>query len=185
MQKHIKRYFIGYLFQDKTFRSYIKNLQQNFAPLRPCKPENIHLTYAFLGQEAEPFIPKIIDILKAIDLPNFKFDIQGLKYFTNQKSEVHTIYLPLTQPSYLLDWQQNLSSKIWAINGYKTPPTWQRRYTPHISIIRPKPHIPITEAEALIASFKELKIEQLHCKGFGLYYKNESGFFTTLYERYI
>lgn len=109
---------------------------------RPTRTDTVHLTLAFLGEVPESALPTLCAIAAGIKVPPFELLIDRLGYWPH-----HQLLWAgcSTSPAALLDLVNGLQQNLGAA-GF-APDRAERRFTPHISLLRKVPHISAPESD--------------------------------------
>ena len=105
-------------------------LQEALGAGRAVPAENLHLTLAFLGEQPEPALGALDDVLERLRAPDFELEPAGLEIFGAKAAEAVALGI---RPSPALD---HLHGKLRAAihaAGLDLP---RARFRPHVTIAR-------------------------------------------------
>jgi len=125
------RLFISINFDDKT-KNNILSVQRRLQALgrgRFTRPDNLHLTLAFLGEVPEERIPDLKEILDSMNVPELQLTFAEVGVFRNE-SELW--WIGIKNNEHLSKMQSELITKLKA-SGF-TPDS--KRFRPHITLAR-------------------------------------------------
>lgn len=72
------------LWPDENTRAQLSALQHGLQG-RKTRHANLHMTLAFLGNQPEPLLPSLEEILKELTAPDIMLEIDRLGYFSRQR----------------------------------------------------------------------------------------------------
>jgi len=123
------RLFIAF-WPDSEIRRQITSIQMRYSGSgKPVRPENFHLTAAFLGQVEENRVPELHAMIEKIQLPRTKLPLDRLGWF--RRSQVFWLGCRQT-PEALLEAVLDLSRWL-EVAGFKTD---NRPWQPHVTLYR-------------------------------------------------
>lgn len=122
---------------DESCRTALQNLQQSL-PLsgRLVAPENLHITLAFLGDQAESRLPALEGILQRLPCPSWRLKLDTLGYFKGSRINWIGMREP---PEILMGVQSELRQSLlhegihYVAGG---------RFIPHVTLARNGPPLP-------------------------------------------
>jgi 2'-5' RNA ligase len=151
------------LWPDDTTRAHLQRLQASVTG-RKVRPENLHLTLAFLGNQPKSRLPVLAGLLDKLPDQSFAVDIDRYGYFSKPRIAWAG---PSASPPPLLDLQQSL---MQALSEAQIPVKPQGQFTPHVTLAR--------DANSLNESFapgvawrvgKIVLVQSLQVKGGAIY----------------
>lgn len=119
------------LWPDTATRAALQHLQQAL-PLngRPVPADNLHITLAFLGEQADAFLPVLESILKRLPSPEFQLSLDKLGYFKGSR----TAWIGMqTPPLALMELQADLER---ALKSEAITYVASGKFTPHVTLAR-------------------------------------------------
>jgi len=110
-----------------------QNLCQAVPELKPVKPENLHLTLHFLGEQTQDQLAKIASSMLSIGQKkkNFNATLEGLGFFPYQR-RAKVIWLGIHPHGDLIDLHDRLAEELKQLGLAPDP----RPYRPHLTIGR-------------------------------------------------
>jgi len=142
------RLFIAF-WPDQHTRERMQAIQQAYTGGgRPVRPENFHLTVAFLGQVEKQRVPALQTMMQAIRIPRTELQLDRLAWF--RRSQVFWLGCRWTPPPVLAA-VQDLTQRL-AQAGFSTD---QRSWQAHVSLYRKMRNTPeIIDPEPVIWPLK-------------------------------
>lgn len=126
------RLFIAINFDEDTKKKMIAVQQRlkaygqgNFS-----RPENLHLTLAFLGEIAPQRVPLIQHLMDHLTVPRLRLNFDHVGYFLRRDGDIW--WLGLEHNEGLFDLQKDLHQRLTAA-GFQLD---NRRFSPHITLAR-------------------------------------------------
>lgn len=126
---------------DKPSKAHIVDwLSQHVDSKRPfTKPENLHLTLAFLGQTPVHFVPELINFAQSLCFTPFSLDFEHIDYW----QETGIFFLkPNTLPHELSNLAHALRTRGEEFGLYINP----YAFSPHITLCRGNKNKPLVTA---------------------------------------
>lgn len=145
MAEPVKRLFFA-LWPDAGYREALLAAMRHWQhgyPARWSKPENLHLTLAFLGNVAASQAPRLLEAAQSIRAPAIALQLDRLEYW--RKSQILCL-TPTATPPELARLAADLSSAL-AKAGLTIG---TRPFRPHLTLARAAPR-PLTLAQDLPA----------------------------------
>jgi len=131
----------------------------NKKDIKWVKPENLHITLAFLGNLPVEEISLLCDIITNVSKTNspFEINLEGLGFFPNIR-QPKVFWIGINRSASLFDLKRQIDVKLQqaGINYDKKP------FSPHITIARFKNTIEIKKQIFDIAFKDEFKVNELH-----------------------
>ncbi len=129
------RCFIAVEVNDPDVLENIQSVQQEFlssgAKLKLVERENLHFTLHFLGDIDEARIPELANIFDEIEGEPFELELTGVGCFRPQRPRI--IWVGCTTGADQLIRHQNFLGHQLRAHRF---PSEQRKYSPHLTIIR-------------------------------------------------
>lgn len=152
----IKRLFFGVFVENELFDKPLEELQTNLDPYLKGKwteQKNLHFTLKFLGNVEEERIPDIIKFTsRSLVKMKSPIKLQGIGYFP-LKGQPDIFFARLhNQDKSIIKNYKNIETSMVKL-GFKKD---QRRYFPHISLLRIKSFMPGFREEVL--KYKDIQI---------------------------
>ena len=125
------------LWPDASTRIALQNLQREL-PLtgRLVPPENLHVTLAFLGDQAQERLPLLQRILKEVALPAIRLELDRLGHFRGSRITWTGMRTP---PDALMNMQANLVRTL-RLAGISFDAAG--RFVPHVTLARGSAPLP-------------------------------------------
>jgi 2'-5' RNA ligase len=130
----------------ETLRLRLSSLGGGVPGARWVKPENLHLTLRFIGEVDHGAADDLDAALGGIVAPAFDLSLAGVGYFG--KANATRLLWAGVQPDDALN---QLQSKVEAAVTQAGFPAEQRRFSPHVTLARPK-RAPAERIEEFIAN---------------------------------
>ncbi len=118
------------LWPDDKVRAAVAGLQMSIAEGRMTRPQNLHMTLAFLGLQASELLPILKTILKQVSTPGIALELDRIGYFVNKRiawARLHQV------PDALLELQRGLMQKLLQ-QGISFD--HQAQFKPHVTLAR-------------------------------------------------
>lgn len=129
------RCFIAVEVNDSRVLDNIQQVQQEFlssgAKLKLVERENLHFTLHFLGDIDDARIPELVSILDEIEGEPFELELSGVGCFRPQRPRI--IWVGCTSGADQLIRHQGFLGRQLRAQRF---PSEQRKYSPHLTIIR-------------------------------------------------
>ncbi len=117
------------LWPDYVTRAHLQRLQESVIG-RKVAPEHLHLTLAFLGNQATSSLPKLTALLDKLPAQSFMLDLDCYGYF----SQPRIAWVgPTDSPTLLLDLRQSLMREL---NAAHVPLKPEEPFKPHVTLAR-------------------------------------------------
>lgn len=139
------RLFIA-LWPDETVRQKLADLPLDGG--RRVLPANLHMTLAFLGEQAEAVVPALHGILNDLAPQNITLNIDHLDHFVT-RDETILWAGPSSPPAALQDLQAVLQADLRK-RGFKT--TDHAHFIPHITLARRASRAALTNLPGMLGS---------------------------------
>lgn len=131
------RVFVG-IELPESVRQALAAVREDHAAARWHEPEHLHLTLNFIGGVEEACVERIAAAMVDVPSPVFALSVQGVGYFgTSQRPSV--LWAGLAHSVQLHQLQQRLAERLLPLGL----PVEDRPYTPHITLARVKPDVPL------------------------------------------
>lgn len=117
------------LWLDDATRTHFKRLQESVIG-RKVSPENLHLTLAFLGNQAKSLLPALAKLLDKLPGQSFTLGIDRYGYFSKPRIAWAG---PSETPKPLLDLQESL---LQGLNDAQVPFKPEGKFKPHVTLAR-------------------------------------------------
>ncbi len=117
------------LWPDDATRTRLKRLQESLIG-RKVSPENLHLTLAFLGNQAKSLLPALVKLLDKLPGQSFTLDIDRYGYFSKPRIAWAG---PSETPQPLRELQASL---MHALGEAQVPFRHEGKFTPHVTLAR-------------------------------------------------
>jgi 2'-5' RNA ligase len=121
---------------EESFNFYKEEFSSG--PIRWVKPDNLHLTLAFLGYVKDEDLPKIIEMVKEISKKHSPFSVNFLKIsYSEPKHKIpRMIWIVCEKNKELFNLQEDLKKSLssFGITDLET----ERDFLPHITLARIK-----------------------------------------------
>jgi len=134
-----KRIFIA-INLPQEIKNELKKFQKFFSelPARWVKPENLHITLAFLGYVRDEDLPKIIEITKEVALRHQPFSINLIKicYAPPKVKPPRMVWAVGEKNEELGNLQNDLQDSLTRINIPQLREKRERAFIPHITLAR-------------------------------------------------
>lgn len=158
-----RRVFIAINLPEETKKNIgniIKKLAYREVGIRWVKPENIHLTLAFLDKITDKQVVKLAAMLRQIskNQKKFKLTLKNIGFFPSTGSP-RIIWIGCGENFNLLNLQNNLTKHL-KINGFRVD---RRPSVPHLTIGRVKRDI--GDTKGLFDTAKDIKLEDILVSG--------------------
>lgn len=127
MNEHARLFYA--LWPDETTRAHLKRLQESVIG-RKVSPENLHLTLAFLGNQATSLLPVLARLLDKLPAQSFTLGIDRYGYFSKPRIAWAG---PSDTPKPLLALQQSL---LQGLNEAQIPFQPDAPFKPHVTLAR-------------------------------------------------
>lgn len=127
MNEHARLFYA--LWPDDTTRAHLMRLQESVIG-RKVSPENLHLTLAFLGNQAKSLLPTLARLLDKLPAQGFTVAIDRYGYFSKPRVAWAG---PSETPGPLLTLQQALMQELSAA---QIPLKNEDRFRPHVTLAR-------------------------------------------------
>ena len=118
------------LWPDEETRAALAGLQMSVAEGRLTRPQNLHMTLAFLGQQSSSNLPKLRTILSQLPAFETALEFDRIGYFSNKRiawAGMHRV------PDALLELQHDLMAALRQ-HGIAFDHTTQ--FKPHVTLAR-------------------------------------------------
>jgi 2'-5' RNA ligase len=117
------------LWPDDVTRRALQSLQQEISGRR-SRPENLHLTLVFLGEQARSRVPELLDVLNAMPRFSSMLMLDVLGYFRGAR----IAWAGMAEPDpALMQWQGSLGA---ALAERQSPGPRPETFNPHITLAR-------------------------------------------------
>ena len=146
------RVFVG-IELPESVRQALAAVREDYSTAHWHEPEHLHLTLNFIGGVEEACVERIAAALADVPSPVLALSVQGVGYFgTSQRPSV--LWAGLAHSVQLHQLQQRLAERLLPL-GLAIE---DRPYTPHITLARVKPGVPLQaflerHAQLSIAAF--------------------------------
>jgi len=134
-----KRIFIAINLPKEIKREFEK-FQRIFSelPARWVKPENLHITLAFLGYVRDEDLPKIIEITKEVAFRHSQFSINLIKvcYGPPKIKPPRMVWAIGEKSQELANLQEDLQNSLTRMNIPQLREETERTFIPHITLAR-------------------------------------------------
>ncbi len=117
------------LWPDEQTRAHLRRLQESVIG-RKVSPENLHLTLAFLGNQAKSLLPMLVRLLDKLPAQGFTLGIDRYGYFSKPRVAWAG---PSETPAPLLTLQQALMEEL---NSARVPLKNDEKFRPHVTLAR-------------------------------------------------
>ncbi len=117
------------LWPDEQTRAHLRRLQESVIG-RKVSPENLHLTLAFLGNQAKSLLPMLVRLLDKLPAQGFTLGIDRYGYFSKPRVAWAG---PSETPAPLLTLQQALMEEL---NAARVPLKNDEKFRPHVTLAR-------------------------------------------------
>lgn len=117
------------LWPDDATRTHLKRLQDSVIG-RKVSPDNLHLTLAFLGNQAKSLIPALAKLIEKLPCQSFTVGIDRYGYFS--KPRVAWVG-PSETPSLLTALHQTLMHEL---NAAQVSMKLEGKFRPHVTLAR-------------------------------------------------
>lgn len=117
------------LWPDETTRAHLKRLQESVIG-RKVNPENLHLTLAFLGNQAKSLIPALAKLINTLPGQGFTLGIDRYGYFSKPRIAWAG---PSETPSSLMELHQTLMHEL---DKAQVPLKPEGKFKPHVTLAR-------------------------------------------------
>ncbi len=117
------------LWPDEATRTHLKRLQESVIG-RKVSPEHLHLTLAFLGNQAKSLLPALAKLLDRLPGQSFTLGIDRYGYFSKPRIAWAG---PSESPQPLLDLQQSLMHEL---DAAQVPVRAEGKFKPHVTLAR-------------------------------------------------
>ena len=117
------------LWPDEATRAHLKRLQESVIG-RKVSPEHLHMTLAFLGNQAKSLLPALAKLLDKLPGQSFTLGIDRYGYFSKPRIAWAG---PSETPSSLMQLQQSLMHEL---NEAQVPIKPEGKFTPHVTLAR-------------------------------------------------
>jgi 2'-5' RNA ligase len=138
LPKEIKEVLIQKIKKIEESFNFYKEEFSSSSPIRWVKPENLHITLAFLGYVKDGDLPKIIEIVKEISKKHSPFSVKFLKIsYSEPKHKIpRMIWVVCEKNKELFNLQEDLKKSLlsFGITDLET----ERDFLPHITLARIK-----------------------------------------------
>jgi len=115
----------------------LKNIQEqistNSIKIKFVEPENLHLTFKFLGELTDNKINKIKEVLREIKFENFKVSLGSLGFFPSQ-NYIRVIWVDLKPKNQLEELYKKIESAL-VREGFRAD---KRNFETHVTLGRVK-----------------------------------------------
>ncbi|UMR31308.1 RNA 2',3'-cyclic phosphodiesterase [Massilia sp. MB5] len=150
------------LWPDPATRSALAALQSQLAG-RATPPDKLHLTLAFLGQQAATALPPLLDILHALPVPPLRLEIDYFGYFS--KPRIAWAGMSAVPPA-LLALQDDLMRRLEAA-GFSA--ATHGEFRPHVTLMREAKTAPPAAAACAPIGWEVKEIALVESLPSGLY----------------
>lgn len=137
------------LWPDEQTRTRLKQLQESVIGRR-VSPENLHLTLAFLGNQAKSLMPTLAKLIDNLPGQGFTLSLDRYGYFSKPRTAWAG---PSEMPAPLLELQQSLMHEL---NAAQVPVKPEGKFRPHVTLARDANSV--NEPFAPMVSWKVSKI---------------------------
>ena len=127
MNEYVRLFYA--LWPDEATRAHLKRLQESVIG-RKVRPENLHLTLAFLGNQAKSLLPALAKLLDKLPAQSFTLGIDRYGYFSKPRVAWAG---PSATPEPLLALQQSL---MQGLANAHIPMKPEEKFKPHITLAR-------------------------------------------------
>jgi 2'-5' RNA ligase len=138
LPKEIKEVLIQKIKKIEESFNFYKDEFSFSGPLKWVKPDNLHLTLAFLGYVKDEDLPKIIEMVKEISKKHSPFSVNFLKIaYSEPKHKIpRMIWVVCEKNKELFNLQEDLKKSLssFGITDLET----ERDFLPHITLARIK-----------------------------------------------
>lgn len=117
------------LWPDDATRAHLKRLQESVIG-RKVSPEHLHMTLAFLGNQAKSLLPALARLLDTLPGQSFTLGIDRYGYFSKPRIAWAG---PSETPRPLLELQQSL---MQALSDAHVPFNHEGKFKPHVTLAR-------------------------------------------------
>ena len=117
------------LWPDDQTRTHLRRLQESVVG-RKVNPENLHLTLAFLGNQAKSLMPALAALIDRLPGQGFTVGIDRYGYFSKPRVAWAG---PSETPAPLLALQQSLVEEL---NAAQVPLKPDPKFRPHVTLAR-------------------------------------------------
>ena len=117
------------LWPDDQTRTHLRRLQESVVG-RKVNPENLHLTLAFLGNQAKSLMPMLAALIDRLPGQSFTVGIDRYGYFSKPRVAWAG---PSETPAPLLALQQSLVEEL---NAAQVPLKPDPKFRPHVTLAR-------------------------------------------------
>ncbi len=117
------------LWPDDATRTHLKRLQESVIGRR-VSPDHLHMTLAFLGNQAKSLLPSLARLLDKLPGQGFTLGIDRYGYFSKPRIAWAG---PSDTPIPLLDLQQSLMKALGDIGVQCNP---DEKFKPHVTLAR-------------------------------------------------
>lgn len=156
------RLFVGIALPE-PIRLRLATLQGGVPDARWVKPENFHLTLRFVGEVDSGVADDLDAALGGVSAPAFDLALSGVGHFG--KAEAARVLWAGVAPNPALD---HLQSKVEAATIRAGLPAEQRRFSPHVTLARPK-RAPGSRIEQFVADNAGFRTEPIPVDRFTLF----------------
>lgn len=127
MNDHARLFYA--LWPDDQTRAHLKRLQESVIG-RKVNPDNLHLTLAFLGNQAKSLMPALAKLIDKLPGQSFTMAIDCYGYFSKPRVAWAG---PSETPEPLLELQQTLMQELNAAQVSVKP---EGKFRPHVTLAR-------------------------------------------------
>lgn len=127
MNEHARLFYA--LWPDETTRAQLKRLQESVIG-RKVSPENLHLTLAFLGNQAKSLIPALAKLVDTLPARGFTLGIDRYGYFSKPRIAWAG---PSETPSPLMSLHETL---VHELNEAQVRLKPEGKFRPHVTLAR-------------------------------------------------
>lgn len=118
---------------NHALKSLLKDLKKSDAELKVVDPENLHVTFKFLGEVEEERLPRIVEALRtAACPPSFEVPVEDVGAFPDW-NKMNVIWAGLKDEDGLLDQLARAVEEAMSEMGW---PREERPFHPHLTLAR-------------------------------------------------